>query len=476
MWPRYEFTVPEQKRVRFICHTDAKNEADDQFTIAHVLMTDFLDVRGIVGAHFATRDAFPGEGLTVKESMREIEKILGLMGLTDSCRIIEGAGLPLADMHTPRDSAGARFIIEEAMRDDERPLFIGLQGSLTDLASAILMEPAICRRMTAIWIGGGAYPAGGVEFNLSQDIHAANVLFSSEMEVWQVPVNAYRQFSVSLAELQLKVRPCGRIGAYLFRQMEELNRAYAENAAWPHGETWSLGDEGVISVLLENSEDYDEVYEIRERPLFNPDMTYRPGEGRGTVRVYKRMNARLDLEDLFAKLALNYRQGADAGVSIRAAQPADLPAIMDIYSYAREFMAAHGNPNQWGPTNWPPEALIREDIAAGKSFVCENGGAITGVFYFDCGPDIEPSYRVIENGAWRKDAPYGVIHRIASAKNARGVGHAAVAWALERCGYLRIDTHPDNVVMQRFLEKEGFVRCGIIHVPQDEYPRFAYEK
>ena len=488
MWPRYEFTVPEQKRVRFICHTDAKNEADDQFTIAHVLMTDFLDVRGIVGAHFATRDAFPGEGLTVKESMREIEKILGLMGLADSCSIFEGAGLPLADMHTPRDSAGARFIIEEAMRDDERPLFIGLQGSLTDLASAILMEPAICRRMTAIWIGGGAYPTGGVEFNLSQDIHAANVLFSSEMEVWQVPVNAYRQFSVSLAELQLKVRPCGRIGAYLFRQMEELNRAYAENAAWPHGETWSLGDEGVISVLLENSEDYDDVYEIRERPLFNPDMTYRPGEGRGTVRVYKRMNARLDLEDLFAKLALNYRheadagaairaaQPADAGAYIRAAQPADLPAIMEIYSYAREFMAAHGNPNQWGPTNWPPEALIREDIAAGKSFVCENGGEITGVFYFDCGPDIEPSYRVIENGAWRKDAPYGVIHRIASAKNARGVGHAAVAWALERCGYLRIDTHPDNVVMQRFLEKEGFVRCGIIHVPQDEYPRFAYEK
>lgn len=42
MWPAYDFTVPENKRFRYICHTDAKNEADDQFTIAHVLMTDKL--------------------------------------------------------------------------------------------------------------------------------------------------------------------------------------------------------------------------------------------------------------------------------------------------------------------------------------------------------------------------------------------------------------------------------------------------
>ncbi len=305
MWPAYDFTVPENKRFRYICHTDAKNEADDQFTIAHVLMTDKLDVRGIIGAHFNFSMGRYEEGKTAKASVEEIHRILDLMHLEGAYPVFEGAALPLPDEHTPRESDGARFIIEEAMRDDERPLFIGLQGSLTDLASALLMEPRIAERMTAIWIGGGDYPKGGEEFNLSQDICAANVLFSSAMEVWQVPKTSYKQFTVTLAELQLKVKPHGRIGAYLFSQMAELNQALAWIPHWPHGESWSLGDEGVISVLLEELEQ-DDVYTIMPRPLIAPDMTYRAGEGCGTIRVYHRMNARLDLEDLFAKLALNF--------------------------------------------------------------------------------------------------------------------------------------------------------------------------
>ena len=31
----YEFTVPYKKQYRVIVHTDCKNEADDQFTVAH---------------------------------------------------------------------------------------------------------------------------------------------------------------------------------------------------------------------------------------------------------------------------------------------------------------------------------------------------------------------------------------------------------------------------------------------------------
>ena len=130
------------------------------------------------------------------------------------------------------------------------------------------------------------------------------------MEVWQVPKTAYKQFTVSLAELQLKVKPHGRIGAYLFKQMAELNQKLAFIPHWPHGESWSLGDEGVISVLMEELEQ-DDVYTVIDRPLFAPDMTYIPGAGNGKVRVYHRMNARLDLEDLFAKLAINYPNKED---------------------------------------------------------------------------------------------------------------------------------------------------------------------
>ena len=99
-------------------------------------------------------------------------------------------------------------------------------------------------------------------------------------------------------------------------------------------------------------------------------------------------------------------------MQIRKSHTEDLPRMMEIYAYARQFMAEHGNPNQWGPTNWPPEELIRADIAAGKSYVCIHEGRIVGCFFFQYGPDIEPTYRVIEDGAWRIPGPYGVIHRM----------------------------------------------------------------
>ena len=155
----------------------------------------------------------------------------------------------------------------------------------------------------------------------------------------------------------------------------------------------------------------------------------------------------------------------------------DLPQVMEIYAYARSFMAWHGNPNQWGPTNWPPEALIRRDIAEGKSFVCvTNAGRILGVFYFTPGEDIEPTYREITDGAWKDDSPYGVVHRIASDGTRRGVGAFCINWAYEQCGHLRIDTHGDNIVMQNLLKKLGFTHCGTIYVHEDKAPRLAYEK
>lgn len=161
---------------------------------------------------------------------------------------------------------------------------------------------------------------------------------------------------------------------------------------------------------------------------------------------------------------------------IRHAKKADLNRIMEIYAIARAYMASHGNPDQWGPTNWPPESLIREDVDKGLGYVCENKGQIIGVFHYNCGIDIEPTYQVIENGSWKDSSPYGVVHRLAGDGSVKGTGAFCLRWALDQCRHMRIDTHPDNLTMQRLLEKLGFERRGIIHVTEDEYPRYAYEK
>ncbi len=164
-------------------------------------------------------------------------------------------------------------------------------------------------------------------------------------------------------------------------------------------------------------------------------------------------------------------------MTIRHSTPQDLDRMMEIYAFARAFMAAHGNPNQWGPTQWPPRVLIEQDIREGHSYVCVgDDGRVAGTFYFIQGMDVEPTYRAITDGAWLDDGPYGVVHRIATDGSARGVGAFCLNWAFEQCGHMRIDTHGDNAVMQRLLGKLGFIHCGTIHVEEDAFPRLAYEK
>lgn len=302
----YLFEVPEQKKFRVIVHTDCKNEADDQFAVAHHLMTDKFIVEGIIAGHFDINARNYGKGNTAQASLDEVNLVLDLMGVQGDYRVAKGAGTAISDEHTPIDSEGARLIIEEAMKESDKPLFILMQGAVTDLACAILMEPKICDRMTCVWIGGGDWPKGGFEFNLMNDIHAANVLFKSTMPLWQVPMGTYKQMAVSLAELQLKVRPHGKIGKYLFTQMVDFNNMCAEIRQWPHGEIWGLGDQGTIAVLMEESEK-NTIYDMKPAPTVNvKDMTYIHGESSREIRVYRQLDPRIVLEDFFCKMAINF--------------------------------------------------------------------------------------------------------------------------------------------------------------------------
>ena len=159
-------------------------------------------------------------------------------------------------------------------------------------------------------------------------------------------------------------------------------------------------------------------------------------------------------------------------MDIRKAELADLPRMMEVYADAREYMRANGNPNQW-VNGYPSEEKIKEDIAVGESYVCVGHGEILGVFCFFTHKDL--TYDVIYEGSWLNDEPYGVIHRIAVAAHRRGVASFCFEFALSQCPNFRIDTHRDNIPMQRSLEKNGFARCGIIHL-QNGDPRIAFQK
>ena len=159
-------------------------------------------------------------------------------------------------------------------------------------------------------------------------------------------------------------------------------------------------------------------------------------------------------------------------MEIRRAEPEELEEILALYADARAYMRENGNPTQWG-ASYPGRELVERDIASGACHVCTEEGEILAVFSWLPGPD--PTYAVIENGSWPDDGDYTVIHRIAVRAHRKGIASACFCWALARCRSLRIDTHADNLPMQRSLLKNGFSRCGIIHV-EDGSPRIAFQK
>ena len=124
-------------------------------------------------------------------------------------------------------------------------------GPLTDMASAILLDPEIVHRnVVVIWIGGVGYgglaSAPRIEFNLSNDIAAANVVFDSGITIWQVPSSVYSMVSVGYAELDEKIGQAGPLGEYLIRQLHEWNATYHPEPI----ESRSLGDSPAISLML----------------------------------------------------------------------------------------------------------------------------------------------------------------------------------------------------------------------------------
>lgn len=295
---KYKFDVPEAKKIRLIINTDANNEADDQYAIVHALLTPRFKIKGIIAAHYGTER----HDQSMQRSYDEVLKVLDLMEI-DEMNVVKGAAYALPDVHTAQPSEGSKLIIEEAMKDDANPLFVVFLGPITDLASAYLEEPKIAGRLTAVWIGGGAYPNGNSEFNLSNDIHAANVVFSSKLDIWQVPKPVYSMVRVSIAELQYKIQPYGKIGNYLFEQLVALNDSYSSPGRWPLGESWSLGDSPVVSLLIDPHMFH---YDMIPAPFITEDMYYVQQDKNRPIRVYNYVDSRYTLEDMFAKLAIHF--------------------------------------------------------------------------------------------------------------------------------------------------------------------------
>jgi purine nucleosidase len=289
--------LPPEKKARVIINTDAKNEADDQYAIVHALLTPSFELHALIPAHFGTKKS----ATSMQDSFDEVMRLLRLMRLDGRVTVAAGAADAMPDEGTPMPSAGAELIVREAMRDDPRPLHVAFLGPLTDMAAALLMEPRIAQRnLRVVWIGGGPWPVGGREYNLSNDIHSANVVMRSRLELWQIPMPVYRLMAVSYAELYERVYGKGELGQYLVEQLIDWN---ARMVAGPI-EHRSLGDSPAIGAIM-----YPDCgrWDWRPAPEFNALMNYVHTGRNRPIKVYDSCDARFVLEDMFAKMSRFHR-------------------------------------------------------------------------------------------------------------------------------------------------------------------------
>ena len=162
-----------------------------------------------------------------------------------------------------------------------------------------------------------------------------------------------------------------------------------------------------------------------------------------------------------------------ATYTFRRATMEDLPVILNLRDQAREIMRSCGNINQW-PDGYPAQEKFEKDIETGCSYLMSDvSGTIVATFAFIPGPDI--TYKIIYDGQWLNDQPYHVIHRIASTPDSHGVLEALLDYCEAMDPNIRIDTHADNLIMIKGLEKRGYQYSGIILLLNGD-ERLAFQK
>ncbi|MEM1057701.1 MAG: nucleoside hydrolase [Verrucomicrobiota bacterium] len=285
-------------RPQVILDTDTYNEVDDQFALAHLLLApDLIDLVAVYAAPFYNdRSEGPEDGM--ERSYREIHKVYELLQPERAPATFRGSRgyLPAAQTPVPSDAAADLVARAEALGEGERLQVVAI-GAITNVASALLLAPQIAPRLQVTWLGGHApYWHHTNEFNLKQDLHAARVFLETEVDFILVPCwPVASHLLTTVAELEARLAPCGKFGAYL----SDIVRDYGANRPGWAKEIWDLGATAYVLnpewLLLEE----------QPAPVLRDDLTWEAGSNRRTIKIARRVFRDEIFGDFYERLRLH---------------------------------------------------------------------------------------------------------------------------------------------------------------------------
>lgn len=250
-----------------VIDTDTFNEVDDQFALAYLLNNpDRLRLQAIYAAPFLNEKAdTPKDGM--EKSYQEIMKLLELADVPEyKEKVYKGAEHFLESEKSFVLSEAAEDLVKRALaHSEEHPLYVIGIAAATNIASAILLEPKIRERMVVIWLGGSAFHCEEMEeFNLSEDVFAARILFDSGVPLVHLPCwGVVESFTVSRPELETyfigKNPLADYLAGYAIREVEE----------WAAGTAWAkvIWDVTAVAWLLNDGQRF-----MKERLVPCPEI------------------------------------------------------------------------------------------------------------------------------------------------------------------------------------------------------------
>lgn len=292
---RLERLQPPKGRVRMVLDTDTYNEIDDQFALVYALLSpERLDVEAIYAAPFFNhRSSGPADGM--EKSYEEILRLLNRLNVSPDGFAYRGSTGFLNNYEHPYRSEAALDLVERAMAaSPDDPLYVVAIAAITNVASAILIEPKIIERMVVLWLGGNAhFWPHNKEFNLKQDIPSSKLIFDCGVPLIQFPcMGVTTHLRTTLTEIERHVEGRGAIGDYL----TEIFRDYEEDHfAWSK-EIW---DVITIAYLIN---DAWVPSDIVHSPILTNELTWSFDTSRHFIRYANYVHRNPVFRDLFTKL------------------------------------------------------------------------------------------------------------------------------------------------------------------------------
>lgn len=286
-------------KIRLVLDTDAYNEVDDQYVIAYALKKqDKIQMDAIYAAPFFNEHATSVQD-GMEQSYAEIKKLISMLGREDlSERVYKGSIDYLRNETTPQESEAARDLVERAMAMPENEiLYVAAIGAITNIASALLMEPKIAEKIVVIWLGGHAhYWKDTREFNMVQDIAAARVVFDSGVPLVQIPCEGVAsRLMTTEPEIRIQMKEKSIIGDYLYditcAIAARQEGAYWSRVIWDISTImWLIGPEKCLTEHLVHS------------PIVSYEGNYSTDETRHFIKVVDWFDRDQVFEELFTTL------------------------------------------------------------------------------------------------------------------------------------------------------------------------------